>query len=271
MTQWHYAQSNQQFGPVPEAELVQKLQSGELSSSALVWREGMPEWQPAAVAVPSVMAGAVQCCECGQYLPASQLVTIDGLQVCSRCQPVMVQKLQEGVRPGSSAVISAWRDGKNVHTFNGATLPDRCVKCNQPTANKLKRKLQWHHPAIYALILVSLIVYVIVAVIVRRTAVCHVGLCEAHRSARVRDLWLGNVGWLGSLIGLIASFANDLPVIGVGLIALFLASLIYLVVRARVVYPIRIEKDGTVLLRGACRSYLESLPVLDRAAQRSGF
>lgn len=45
--QWHYAKNGVQLGPVEEAELRAKLDSGELSASDLVWSEGMAEWQPA--------------------------------------------------------------------------------------------------------------------------------------------------------------------------------------------------------------------------------
>ncbi len=45
--QWHYAKSGVQLGPVEEAELRAKLDSGELSVSDLVWREGMGDWLPA--------------------------------------------------------------------------------------------------------------------------------------------------------------------------------------------------------------------------------
>ncbi|HEY9790331.1 MAG TPA: GYF domain-containing protein [Candidatus Obscuribacterales bacterium] len=41
---WYFAKNNQQQGPVPEEELRKLLESRELSSSALVWTQGMGNW-----------------------------------------------------------------------------------------------------------------------------------------------------------------------------------------------------------------------------------
>src|SRR5581483_6489841 len=49
---WYYAQQGQQKGPVSFDQLGQLARGGQLSPSDLIWREGMPNWQPA-----SQMAG----------------------------------------------------------------------------------------------------------------------------------------------------------------------------------------------------------------------
>ena len=41
---WHYAKDGEQKGPVTEEELKQLFESGQISSSDLVWKEGMSEW-----------------------------------------------------------------------------------------------------------------------------------------------------------------------------------------------------------------------------------
>jgi len=46
--QWYYSKNGIQLGPVEENELRAKLASGEVSSTDLVWREGMTDWLPAA-------------------------------------------------------------------------------------------------------------------------------------------------------------------------------------------------------------------------------
>ena len=51
-----------------------------------------------------------------------------------------------------------------------APLPDICLKSNLPATRRLKRNLQWHHPAVYLALLVNLIVYVVVAMIVQKRA-----------------------------------------------------------------------------------------------------
>jgi len=45
--QWYYSKNGTQLGPVPQGELVSKLASGEVSSSDLVWKDGMADWIPA--------------------------------------------------------------------------------------------------------------------------------------------------------------------------------------------------------------------------------
>ncbi len=47
MSDWYYAQDNQQKGPVNEAELKEYLATGKVPATALVWKEGMDSWLPA--------------------------------------------------------------------------------------------------------------------------------------------------------------------------------------------------------------------------------
>jgi len=47
MTQWYYANTNQERqGPVEAGVIRDKLGRGELNQDTLVWREGMVQWQP---------------------------------------------------------------------------------------------------------------------------------------------------------------------------------------------------------------------------------
>ncbi|MGA2442608.1 MAG: RDD family protein, partial [Tepidisphaeraceae bacterium] len=45
---WFYAQNGRQAGPVTLEALISMLQAGHVLPGDLVWREGMPDWQPAA-------------------------------------------------------------------------------------------------------------------------------------------------------------------------------------------------------------------------------
>ncbi|MBB5351397.1 hypothetical protein HNR46_001633 [Haloferula luteola] len=48
MSQWYYSHDGQQKGPVPVSELSRLASVGEFDPEKdLVWREGMPDWQPA--------------------------------------------------------------------------------------------------------------------------------------------------------------------------------------------------------------------------------
>jgi uncharacterized RDD family membrane protein YckC len=43
---WYYANAGQQVGPVSEAELEQLVRNGVVREDTLVWRDGLPGWQP---------------------------------------------------------------------------------------------------------------------------------------------------------------------------------------------------------------------------------
>src|SRR4051794_27642362 len=62
----------------------------------------------------------------------------------------------------------------------GASFPKRCVVCNQPGVKRLQRKLFWHPPGYYLLILAGALIYVIAAMTVRKRASFEVSLCAAH-------------------------------------------------------------------------------------------
>ena len=44
--QYFLGMGGEQTGPFAEVALVQKIQSGQVASDALIWYEGLPEWQP---------------------------------------------------------------------------------------------------------------------------------------------------------------------------------------------------------------------------------
>ena len=43
---WFYAKDGEQHGPVEADDLRERLRSGDLSNSTLVWKEGMAQWSP---------------------------------------------------------------------------------------------------------------------------------------------------------------------------------------------------------------------------------
>lgn len=157
------------------------------------------------------------------------------------------------------ATGGAWRDGNALVMHKQGDLPDRCVRCNAPANGiRLKRDLSWHHPAIYLIILAGLLIYVIVALIVRKTAKIEVGICKRHRSRRRIGI---AVAWLMALLGIATFFLTTeqhaWPVI-VGLL-LILLSLIVGMIASRVVTPKKID-DSYVWLTGVHPDYLAQLP-----------
>lgn len=152
-----------------------------------------------------------------------------------------------------------WRSKSILVMTKQAALPDRCVKCNEPTQQRLKRRLRWHHPALYILIFGGVLFYFILALVFSKTATIHVGLCEAHAAARKRDILISWVIAVLSLVSFYFAIVNEsLGMMLIGLV-LFLGAVIYGVVRARVVAPQKID-DQYVWLTGVTGEYLQEFP-----------
>ena len=164
--------------------------------------------------------------------------------------------MRTGVSLGTEGV---WRLGSRVVTAVNHDLPDRCFKCNAPTQKKLKRKLYWHHPAWYFMILAGLLIYVIVAICVRKTSVTHVGLCPHHAKRRwilIATTWGGVLASV-FLFFASANFENPGPCVITGVV-LLLASIVTGIL-ARPIAPVKIDQEH-VHLKGAGSEFLTSLP-----------
>jgi hypothetical protein len=149
--------------------------------------------------------------------------------------------------------------------WKNAALPDVCVKSNQPAqGRRLRRSLSWHHPAVFLAILAGLLIYVILALVLRKTATIHIGLSDEWFARRRRAIIFG---WLSVLAGLGMMFVGFALVdrhdefgwlILAGLFVSFVAAIVG-VMRARMVAPIRIT-DEYVWLKGVHPDYLDALP-----------
>lgn len=157
-----------------------------------------------------------------------------------------------------------WRRGNVLVMRKGSQLPARCVKSNQPTSRWLKRRLYWHHPAIYLTILLHILIYVILALILRKTATIYVGLSDEWFAKRHRAMF---IGWFLVLAGVglfIASLATGnrsdaFPWLLVASPLVFVGGAIYGLLAARMVAAERIS-DEYVWLKGVHPSFLADLP-----------
>ena len=154
-----------------------------------------------------------------------------------------------------------WRDDNLLVIRKGAELPDRCLKCDEPAEGyRLRRSLSWHPPGWYLLILVTLILYIIVALCVRWTAKIAAPFCPRHRAQRRNAILFG---WLGALAGIgLIIFGVSSPdyavsiLVGVGL---FLLSLIFGVVFSQLLVPKRIDANF-IWLKKVGPKFLADLP-----------
>jgi hypothetical protein len=161
-----------------------------------------------------------------------------------------------------AAASEVWRDGKYLVVDVDAALPHRCVKCNAPAHDPTKlRTFYWHHPGVYAVILINIIVYAIVAAIVRKKIALAPGLCEAHKRSRRNKILLAWGGVLAAFVVpilLATVFSDGAWIIAVGVL-IFLVALLFGIIAPRVMYARKI--DLNVARFGGCgEEFLDSLP-----------
>jgi hypothetical protein len=144
----------------------------------------------------------------------------------------------------------------------GSILPARCVKCgNTPIEPWVRITFSWHHPGYYFL-LISPILYVIVALIVRKTIKLSIPLCKAHKSIRRKRLWVGAILLVGCIplpAALGAYVGNDAAgIVAIWLgIGMFVAGLFFLAYAP----PLKAThiSSASAEFKGACREFLTSL------------
>lgn len=158
-----------------------------------------------------------------------------------------------------------WRDGGVLVMDKTASLPDRCVVCSAPAAGPtLRRRLAWHAPGWYLLLLLNVGIYVIAALMVTNKAKITVGLCEEHRKRRHRRMTVA-VSLL--ILGLCLPFAclamGSKPHVvgGVSFLSVILVLIGALTWNygTRVVYAKRIGHEF-VWIGGVSPAFLASLP-----------
>ncbi len=158
-----------------------------------------------------------------------------------------------------------WRAGDLLVMQKGASLPNRCLVCNQPASVRFPKKMYWHSPWIYLLLIPSILIYAIVALLARKKADVVLPLCTEHAEKRKRAT---TIGTLLIVVGLVSMFGSCTQadssgdtfamILGIGALVLF-AGLIVLAVGSNLIVPKKID-DYYVWLRKVSASYLSTLP-----------
>lgn len=97
---WFYAENGQQKGPVSDSDLAALAENGSLKGETLLWREGMPDWQPVKRVRPDLVA-------------SSGAPLIGGVAVPEQNKDILVQQMREGVigeltAPGAMRYVGFW-------------------------------------------------------------------------------------------------------------------------------------------------------------------
>ncbi|MGH8294687.1 MAG: hypothetical protein ACRETZ_04185 [Steroidobacteraceae bacterium] len=141
-----------------------------------------------------------------------------------------------------------------------ASLPSRCVRCNEPSAEPTKsRKVYWHSPWLYLLILLNILIYALVAIIVRKKAVVAPGLCSPHKKRRRIGIAIAWALLLAGCALLIMGSANGGPAGMSAGILLILVALLVGVSVVRILRPNRIDAQY-IRLKGCGSAFLDSMP-----------
>lgn len=216
--------------------------------------------------------------ETAGYNPAGVLFAADDSKTCPYCG----KQIKAAARkcrhcrkylPGHHAdeggsTYGVWRQGNRLVMDREAVLPAVCVKSNEPTELRLRRRLQWYHPALLLLLPLGLIVFLIVVAVTMKRATIEVPLCEAcsrRRLWRLAGAWLWGLAGLG-LIGARVYIAGSVPnPPGVWIAVLCLGGLLVMIAAAivgerisRVLIPARMT-DETIWLKGVRPDLLATL------------
>jgi len=154
---------------------------------------------------------------------------------------------------------ACWPMGKSeLYLAKGSDLPMRCVKCNAPAVQPIrKRTLYWHASGWYLFVLINVLIYAIAALVVRKKIQVSPGLCEHH--ARRRNFFrYGSLAvfTIAVVLGL-ASIGNR-PGAVLAAFATAFASIFVGVLGSRTVYPVEIDDRGA-RLKGCSQEFLASL------------
>jgi len=165
-----------------------------------------------------------------------------------------------------------WRDGNRLVVHKQAELPPICVKTNEPSARNIKRKYYWHHPSVFLAILINILIYVILALVLRKQHTLEVPVSEETASKRRNGI---AIGWALSLSGVALFFgamffllsATPQSNAAIGVVGLFLAAFLLIAGcivgggAAAVIQPKKMTESAT-WFKGAHSDYLARFPTL---------
>lgn len=207
-----------------------------------------------------------RCKRCGKPLETEVRT---GAPLRASPAPVAAQAVNPYAPPVASHAIPSmvvgagsevFRDGDLIVARDGAPFPDRCVRCNQAARGyRLKKTFYWHPPSWYLLILLSILIYAIVAMVVRKKASFELALCPQHRKRRRRLIGIGLSLPVLMLLVVILSEGESTSVL-LMMMGVFVG-LVIAIVGAQILSPKKIE-DGYAYLKGARPQFLASLPAL---------
>ena len=161
---------------------------------------------------------------------------------------------------GGTPAQGCWRIGRDtLFVSRYADLPQRCVKCNEPAHKAPKRRsYYWHSSGWYLLILVSLILYAVAAMFVRKKAEASPALCASHASQRTRRVLGAFAAVIGGCLAAWVALLYQRPDIALLFFIAGLLTSIGIAIWARIIYAVQIDERGA-RFKGCGPAFLDSL------------
>jgi hypothetical protein len=160
------------------------------------------------------------------------------------------------VRKGSMLMLPRPVPGQPV-----VLPPSICIRCGRPADGKpVSKNYYWHHPAVY-IALLSPIIYIILALALRKNMKVTVPLCAQHAQRRGIGVTLA---WVLPLVGIadaiiLPQFKVDGGVVALITIVLILAGAVTWAVVANPIRPRKIDQFYGEFT-GFCETFLEQFP-----------
>ncbi len=168
-----------------------------------------------------------------------------------------------------SEVLSAYCDGVKLIVPQGAALPTNlCIRCGAPANGKpLKKTFYWHTPWLFLLVFCGLLIYAILALVIRKQITLYLPLCDEHSRRRKRMIL---IGWALALAGIASIY---LAVEADFNVWLTMATVLALIVIGGIVGANGASVINTKYIdaryasfTGPCRAFLDQLPPAINAA-----
>lgn len=147
---------------------------------------------------------------------------------------------------------------------DGAVLPARCIKTNQPVGPKdwTKRvQLNWTPPWVYFFLLAGLLPMLLLAVVTSKKAKLTYTLCREERTRVVKRKTIAALGFFGAVAALIAGLANlegnAMGIAALVAVILMIGSLAVIALTNSV--TVKKHKDGWFTIKGCSPEFLNSL------------
>jgi hypothetical protein len=156
--------------------------------------------------------------------------------------------------------LTVRRDGALLVMAQDDVLPDRCLKCNQPSTQLLKCKAEWAPWYIEMFAAFAGLLPFILYFFMRERAIVYLPFCDWHIKRRRLGLGIGGgLLGLGLFLGIVVAVSQDY-LLGLYGIVSAIAGAFVLIVFATTVKTKRIQQPY-VWLEGVHKDFLNSLTV----------